>query len=100
MLESSSRRLLQPGMPHHNCPDKVTALFSSIVCLLLRCFYCYTTSPRAGSTKTDIVNCRAKAQHNCLMSAGSKCKGCNCRCCWRGKHSIHNRHPDWDRGDA
>ena len=23
MLESSSRRLMQPGMPHHNCPDKV-----------------------------------------------------------------------------
>ena len=24
MLESSSRRLMQPGMPHHNCPDKVS----------------------------------------------------------------------------
>lgn len=22
MLESSSRRLMQPGLPHHNCPDK------------------------------------------------------------------------------
>ena len=24
MLESSSRRLMQPGMPHHNCPDKAS----------------------------------------------------------------------------
>ena len=22
MLETSSRRLMLPGMPHHNCPDK------------------------------------------------------------------------------
>lgn len=26
MLESSSRRLMQPGMPHHNCPDKARTL--------------------------------------------------------------------------
>ena len=26
MLESSSRRLMQPGMPHHNCPDKASPL--------------------------------------------------------------------------
>ena len=31
MLESSSLRLLQPGGPHHNCPDKVH------ICLLLAC---------------------------------------------------------------
>lgn len=23
MLESASERLMQSGMPHHNCPDKV-----------------------------------------------------------------------------
>ena len=26
MLETSSRRLMQPGMPHHNCPDKARFL--------------------------------------------------------------------------
>ncbi|BDA50059.1 FO synthase [Coccomyxa sp. Obi] len=26
MLETASRRLMQPGMPHHNCPDKEPAL--------------------------------------------------------------------------
>lgn len=24
MLETASDRLMQPGMPHHNCPDKVS----------------------------------------------------------------------------
>ena len=27
MLECSSARLLGPGMPHHNCPDKVRPQF-------------------------------------------------------------------------
>lgn len=33
MLESISERLMQPGMPHHDCPDKV--LCHQLVMLLL-----------------------------------------------------------------
>ena len=53
MLENISERLTEPGMPHHNCPDKVPAVRVAAIEAAREAIVPFTTGILVGIGETD-----------------------------------------------